>query len=282
VDGTLKLWDATTGREIRAFSGHRGMINAVVFSPDGRLAMSGGADNALKLWETATGRELRALQHGDEVHLAAFSPDGQLALSGSKDGTVCLWDIQHGEELVKFIALGNGEWVAVTPDGYYDSSPAGEEGMYWVTQPGIESFSVQQFASLFRRPDIIRARLANDRSAGRPAPGFTRPPLVELVESPEGSITSGFYDLNLIVRAVNEVKGVRAYVNGRLALEAPVNKQTKELVLEVPLAPGANRITAVAYDDKGFTSRPRDIEVLAPQTNLAQPYFNSLTLDTHR
>jgi hypothetical protein len=153
------------------------------------------------------------------------------------------------------------------------------KGLFRIGSNTVPSVS---FESLFRRPDIIRARLANDRRAGRPAPGFTRPPVVELVEAPEGLITSGFYDLILAVRAANEVKSVRAYVNGRLALEAPVNRQTKKLVLAVPLAPGANRISAVAYDDKGFASRPRDIEVLAPQTNLAQPHFNHLTLDTQR
>ncbi|KJU87018.1 repeat-containing protein, partial [Candidatus Magnetobacterium bavaricum] len=47
-DGTLKLWDIDTGREIRAFSGHSGDVLTVAISPDGKYAVSGGVDGTLK------------------------------------------------------------------------------------------------------------------------------------------------------------------------------------------------------------------------------------------
>jgi len=51
-DGTLKLWDVATGKELRTLSAHSirsffglNIINSVAFSPDGRTALSGSEDD---------------------------------------------------------------------------------------------------------------------------------------------------------------------------------------------------------------------------------------------
>ncbi|HYY43176.1 MAG TPA: hypothetical protein VE775_10620, partial [Pyrinomonadaceae bacterium] len=44
--GTLKLYDAATGRELRAFAGLASEVKVVAFSPDGRLLASAATDNA--------------------------------------------------------------------------------------------------------------------------------------------------------------------------------------------------------------------------------------------
>ena len=35
-DETVRLWDAVTGEQKRAFIGHTGVVNSVSFSPDGK------------------------------------------------------------------------------------------------------------------------------------------------------------------------------------------------------------------------------------------------------
>jgi WD40 repeat protein len=58
---TIVIIDATTGKEIKTFSGHRGGVISVCFSPDGKYILSGSYDTSIKLWDTVTGRVIRTI-----------------------------------------------------------------------------------------------------------------------------------------------------------------------------------------------------------------------------
>lgn len=119
----LRLADVATGDEIAAFAGHGEAVNAVAFSPDGRRALSGGADGAVKLWDIATGKELLTFSgHREAVEAVAFSPDGGLALSGGggsgEAAELKLWDVASGRERRSFEGHSDVvKAVAFTPDG---------------------------------------------------------------------------------------------------------------------------------------------------------------------
>src|SRR5215469_4338318 len=60
-DETLRLWNLTSGREIRKFQGS-GVVYSVAIAPDGKTALSGGGDDTLRLWDLASGREIRKFE----------------------------------------------------------------------------------------------------------------------------------------------------------------------------------------------------------------------------
>lgn len=66
-DGTVKVWDATTGQETLAFKGHAGQVWSVAFRPDGKWIASASTDNTVKVWDPATGKVSRTLKHPDAV-----------------------------------------------------------------------------------------------------------------------------------------------------------------------------------------------------------------------
>jgi WD40 repeat protein len=49
-EGTVRLWEVATGKQLRSFKGHSGSVHSVAFAPDGRSALSGGYDG-IRLWD---------------------------------------------------------------------------------------------------------------------------------------------------------------------------------------------------------------------------------------
>lgn len=78
-------------------------IEGFAFDADGRLALTGAADNSVRLWSLETGRCLRVFEgHTGCVNTVAWSPTGRLFLSGGIDHTVRLWDVETGRCLHVF------------------------------------------------------------------------------------------------------------------------------------------------------------------------------------
>jgi serine/threonine-protein kinase len=90
----------------------------VAFSPDGRLAVSGGSRGIVELWEVATGKTLQqCVGHPQTVRCVAFSPDGKLIASGSDDGTLRLWTAADGRAEKVIERLGPIYSVVFSADG---------------------------------------------------------------------------------------------------------------------------------------------------------------------
>ena len=113
----LKLWDLSSGQEIRTFTGHTDRVTSVAFARDGGTALSGSDDKTLKLWDVASGREIRTFTHSGPVYSVAFAPDGRTALTGHSITEVTLWDVASGR---KIRTIRSNDWVksvAFGPDG---------------------------------------------------------------------------------------------------------------------------------------------------------------------
>jgi WD40 repeat protein len=99
--------------------GHPGGVSRAVFSPDGKLALTGSLDRTARLWDVETGKQLHILAgHTTDVRNVVFSPDGKLVLTGSSDNTARLWDVQTGKRLQSLQGHTAGVWsAAFSPDG---------------------------------------------------------------------------------------------------------------------------------------------------------------------
>ncbi|HYH85054.1 MAG TPA: caspase family protein [Pyrinomonadaceae bacterium] len=155
-DGTVKLWDAETGAQVRKLKGHAGSVRVVAFSPDSRLvatvedASYRKTDYAIKLWDAATGAEARNIQTGErnDVYSLAFSPDGKLLAGACRDKTVRLWDVATGAEAralkvhERAVAL-----VRFSPDGKLLAGVAGRDVILWDAATGAQLRSLAAGAS---------------------------------------------------------------------------------------------------------------------------------------
>jgi len=99
-DGTIKLWETKSWRELRTLAGHSWGVYKAGFSPDGKHLASSSRDGTIKIWDVATGANTRTLVADSlAVKSVAWSPDGRLLASSGNDGLVKLWDAATGQEL---------------------------------------------------------------------------------------------------------------------------------------------------------------------------------------
>ena len=51
ADGTIKVWDAQTGKLQNTLEGHLAGISAISWSPDSQIIASGSDDKNIRLWD---------------------------------------------------------------------------------------------------------------------------------------------------------------------------------------------------------------------------------------
>lgn len=135
----IGLWDSKTGQQVERLEGHEGQIDSVVFSPDGKMIVSGSTDNTVRIWDVKTSSVKHVLNgHEEDVTSVDFSPDGTTIASGSTDQRIILWDANTGEE--KHVLAGHETDVAslsFSPDGTKIASVAlSSEVFLWSVGPG--------------------------------------------------------------------------------------------------------------------------------------------------
>jgi WD40 repeat protein len=141
-DARLRVWDLASGAPPTVRPGHsevvadlpnrrparwsiydRQEVDGLAITPDGRRAVSGGADFTVRVWDLEGRVPPVVLSDLTQcVWALAISADGQRIVSGGNGETVRVWDLgaAPGPELWPLVLSGHTAWVravALTPDG---------------------------------------------------------------------------------------------------------------------------------------------------------------------
>jgi WD40 repeat protein len=161
LEDKAKLWDTTSGQQVgtlqmaevsdksraRAHAVRRyalpgltqegaGVISAVGFSPDGRLAAIADDGGTVKMWDLSSQRELAVFTGlGAKTTSLAFSPDGKFLATGSDDKIAKLWAVpvgKAGKQVIAATAIFAGHesyisFIAFSPDSQMLATGSGDK-----------------------------------------------------------------------------------------------------------------------------------------------------------
>lgn len=303
----LKLWDVPSGSEIRTLTGHRGSVRSVVFSSDSKKALSGSQDMTVVLWDISSGQKLDTMVgHMAEVNHVAFMPGRQRAASADRGGTIHLWNLGNGDELCRFIGFRDGEWIALTPEGFFNASPSGAKHLN--VRLGNEVYAMDQFYDALYRPDLVREKLKGDPeglvAAAAERLGLSRllaggaPPRVAIVSPEPGASDRRDVEVSAeirdegggIGRTVWTLNGVTVGAQQRddRGLGGTVGEpgpSTWKLSKLLTLSPGKNVIQVAAFNQRNeILSDPATIELGLSDSISTPPslYVLTVAVDKYR
>ncbi|XP_045340235.1 receptor of activated protein C kinase 1 [Leopardus geoffroyi] len=147
-DGTLRLWDLTTGTTTRRFVGHTKDVLSVAFSSDNRQIVSGSRDKTIKLWNTlgVCKYTVQDESHSEWVSCVRFSPNSSnpIIVSCGWDKLVKVWNLANCKLKTNHIGhTGYLNTVTVSPDGSLCAS-GGKDGqaMLWDLNEGKHLYTL--------------------------------------------------------------------------------------------------------------------------------------------
>ena len=135
---------------------------SIVFSPDGRVLISGSYDATIRLWDISTGEQLETLVgHTYSIASVAVSPDGStIASGGGYDGTVLLWAFPDVMLTTEVVGDLNGDGMVNIQDIVLIAASFGETGESDADLNGDGAVNIQ---------DLVVAANALGTAAGAPS-----------------------------------------------------------------------------------------------------------------
>jgi WD40 repeat protein len=235
---------------------HSTSVSALAIASD--VVVVGGRDGSVATWRRGKGH-LEAQTGGGKIAQVTIAPNRQLAAVGGADGVVWLWQLSDGAIRGGIVEFADDEYLVFSPAGTFAGTVEAASRVRWIFADPLEPFEFEQFAQVFRQPELIRSRMGG-KAEPRAEPVLRRPPRVSLAEAPLLP-TANTVSIRVHVQSQARVDRVRAFVDGRPVADDLVCLAAGDVPLTLPLLPGLNRVSLVAYDDQGLASNPLDFDV---------------------
>jgi WD40 repeat protein len=275
-DDAIKIWDVSSGQELKTLKGNTDPVRSVAFSPDGKKVASGSSDNTIKLWDVASGLESRTLQGGSSVLFSPdgkilVSGGDTIKLWGIDSGAE-LARLIALDEKDWVVATPNGRFDG-SPDGMKLISYMQDNKLL-----PLDSFFEQFYTPKLLQRVYAREVLPPTTSKVDFSKRIKLPPNVRIISPKPGAESNSDTAQIMVQAddQGGGVEDIRLYQNGKLLDDTTrqliQDKKAKTRTFEVNLVPGVNTFRATAFNTDRTEAVPDEIKIefkaLEPSVNL--------------
>ena len=189
--------------------------------------------------------------------------------------------------LADLYAFADGEWIIMTPDGYYSASANGDK--YLSVRKDNNIYGIENYREAFFRPDLVKIAVKGNALEGyKNLAQIGNPPLIKIENTPDK--ISGD-SVNITLRLTDTGGGigeVRLYLNGTsvltenaraVSIKAAAGKGDFVRSYNLKLPAGENTIRAIAFDgENNVQSNPAVQKIAAVYKPLKKPALYALVI----
>jgi WD40 repeat protein len=289
-DGLIQFWNPETGKNLQTIKTQASTVKCLSFSHDGQFLASGGGDLRIQIWEVKSGNPVRTLEaHSSDVNSLAYSPQGNILVSASEDTTIKFWETSKYQLLASAASLSEKDWVAFTPEGFFDgTSHAWELVPFRFPSELMRFYEPEQFFNQFYQPGLLADVLRNAkpmreiltdlrdpraqinvsqyRSSILPVINFLTPESDQIVSSGKIKVKIAAQDTGFGLR------GLRVFRNRSLVHYQPEDLQpnpvtkTVEVTVPIKLVAGPNKISAYVFNRDNLKSKEAQLSITGAES----------------
>jgi WD40 repeat protein len=227
-------------------------------------------DAGIHVWDTVFNQLLFNLPDAMQVITPVVPASGKVLVGADRANTVGIWDRHTGERLGTLYALQEGEWLLITPSGWFDGSPRGWGKVAWRDpNGGLATLPGEAFFNEFYHPGLL-AELLEGRSPAPPraiSQVDRRQPRVLLSTNAltvSQRTTTVHLDLSETAPGAG-LRDARLFRNGTLvkSWRGDLARQDGHVQYdtEIPLVAGDNRLVAYAFNRDNVKSSDAVINI---------------------
>lgn len=283
-EGALSIVETDSGKLVRRFADYVAGSTFDV-SVDGKVMISSDSEsNALTVWDLASSKKRAAIPVNRPIGSLSISSDAGIA-TANHWVSAGRYDLRQGREVAQFVGFADGEWIVITPEGYYNASAAGDR--YVNVRVGDRVYGIENFREAFFRPDLVKVALTGGSLNNyRKLDDVKQPPAVAIVDTP-----SRVREDELTVKLRLEDQGggigdVRLYLNGSAVVMESRGVSIKGKgdggilkTFRIKLSSGKNIVKAVAFNgDNSMQSNESLHEVMAEFSSSGKTSLTALII----
>jgi WD40 repeat protein len=175
-DGTARLWDLSTGRQLQCYRHAKDYVWDFLLLPGEDKLLTAGAEAKVILWDLKTAQRLAEYPHGKMTFRLALDANATRLAAGDQDGHCILWDLAGKNELARF-GPGGGACIYTVLFG-----PGGNSLIAGSSDSAIRAWSLDSNAESFLKHKDMKLKLA--QMLGKKADTAD---IFTLAPSPDGS-----------------------------------------------------------------------------------------------